>query len=1427
MLSGEFYPQLKKVIDESKRKKRNFWSLIFFVILGTLFFSLLNFDSPILTKPSIKPKILGIATSDTQNPTFSQNIKPVFVVDSGSPLTTQDKIKTTITRNSEVTDLATEIKTVPNQKGQFEITVTPESQFKPGKYQLIINFDTPTKDQTLTQDFYWGVLAVNLRRSIEKPNTKTEIGLAVLDDAGLTQCDALVVLDIISPTGEKQVFQTTDQSIEIIPSCADKTVTNNPDYSAFYTTQGVGTYTMKVTATIANGTRSATDTFEIKDNVPFDIERTAFPTRIYPKDPYPVAFTVMANENYRGKVIETVPSSFGIDNISGNGAEIKPNNQSTQIAWQVDWKKGETYELSYTIDFPKVSPEFYLLGPLKIGDFNEARQWQIASDATFACAPVAPGTGGAKNWNTAALWTNCNGGYPGQNDPAANVYNVSITETVAVTWTLSASPTYAISSLAITGNGVGHTVALAGFNLTTTTVNGATGAVTLTVPTSNTITNQVTTTSGTFDAAGLITLGGAATNRICLITTATGSIKAKAGVTLTNNAASRLTVTGAGHFYLTGTYAAAASANGTLAATSTFHSVGAATVNKTLTFGHVTLDAGSSLAIGIAQTVAGNWTNSSGTGALTGAFTVTKSTAGDTIGGTYATTFNALTLAASSTTTANTSFTVTNALTFTATAAAAQSLTLGSGSVIATLNTVAHTQPSGAFTSAFNINAGTANVAGTYTLTATSATANLINRIKITTGTLNLNAATSLTFGATAAATLHIVDTSGGAAKVYVAGAISNAANATSIPGTTSTWIFDGTAAGQSIPMTSWGSAAAYANIQILNTNAAGAYPTEAISATEVTGNITVGDDVGTAAIMKNGSVNIADNSTSSFIVKNAATFQMDGTTAVFPTSYSTFTFGATSTTIYKQTSAQNIYNVATPGYGNLTMTPAGVVSYSGTAGSLLVQGNLVVGNGANALTFTNTANDPIIDINGNVTIAATAIFIASDLNDMTVGGNWSNSSTFTHSSRKVTFDGTGGAAISGSTTFNNLVMNTTTDGAKTITFPIGVGNKQTIAGTWTLDGAVGKVLTLVSATPTSAWYFQITAPLTAGDYINVTDSWNADTNKITPGANTTDGGNNDGWIFAAPNADPTNNSLTFTNPYSSNIAISDDTTSWNFRALVTDTDGPTDIDYAEIHFANSADSAQPYDSLKFRWTEATDTFSETADTQTAATLTSTSADSNFSVNTWTLNFKIKINNSFLAKDTNYAAELYTLDDAAAADTDNYVNKYQVATLFISINVDSPTIIFGPLLPGTVITDTTVTTVTTNYPNGYTLGAHDSVTGANSALRHTDTTTRIADYVGTIAAPTVWPTPGETGLGICVYIATGKNTTQWGGGTTEGDALNKYAGAPQTVTTIHAKTGSPTAGDTTSIGYKLVAPNTQKTGDYSGDITYTATGVLL
>ena len=195
----------------------------------------------------------------------------------------------------------------------------------------------------------------------------------------------------------------------------------------------------------------------------------------------------------------------------------------------------------------------------------------------------------------------------------------------------------------------------------------------------------------------------------------------------------------------------------------------------------------------------------------------------------------------------------------------------------------------------------------------------------------------------------------------------------------------------------------------------------------------------------------------------------------------------------------------------------------------------------------------------------------------ISVSGNWSNAGIFNHNFGTVTFNGTTTATISGDTDFNDLTMNTTTDGAKQINFPTGSGNRQLVDGSWTLDGASGKILTLRSSTPDTAWYFSIGAPITSGDYIDVQDSYSSTADKITPGANVTNSGNNAGWIFnQAPNS-PTDLAQKKTDD--TVIATGDwvSTTSIKFTATASDPDASDTLylcvekDYVETAFTSPA----------------------------------------------------------------------------------------------------------------------------------------------------------------------------------------------------------------------------------------------------------------
>lgn len=181
--------------------------------------------------------------------------------------------------------------------------------------------------------------------------------------------------------------------------------------------------------------------------------------------------------------------------------------------------------------------------------------------------------------------------------------------------------------------------------------------------------------------------------------------------------------------------------------------------------------------------------------------------------------------------------------------------------------------------------------------------------------------------------------------------------------------------------------------------------------------------------------------------------------------------------------------------------------------------------------------------------------------------------------------------------------------------------------------------------------------------------------------------------------------------------------------------------------------------------------------------------------------------------------------DLAKAENINLTTAV-LETLQMSVSANSYA--FGNLTPGTPLKGSggIDVNITTSAANGYNLGISDGISGNDSALVHTDTTTRIPDAVALIVAPALWVGGTTKGLGATVYSATTLKEVKWGAGTTYNHANNKYAAIPETATTLHSSAGYKEGIDTTSISFIIDVANSQKTGAYAGDVILTATAVL-
>src|SRR3989344_4439836 len=238
-----------------------------------------------------------------------------FIADEGVTIvventTTQDTNFSLLNRNASEIPIQTE---VVHDVDPTVIKILPPPQLRPGRYSLKI---TDPEGNVSTQAFTWGVLAINTNKSIYLPQETAKLSLAVLDETGMMVCDAKVDLQIYDPSGNQTRLTTDSGEIKVNPECKIHDYTTRPDYEAEYLTVNPGKYSLTLSATTQQGPFSIDDSFEVRAEVPFDIERQSA-TRIYPPKTYPVKISILANDDFRGAIREIVPSDFVITPLDG------------------------------------------------------------------------------------------------------------------------------------------------------------------------------------------------------------------------------------------------------------------------------------------------------------------------------------------------------------------------------------------------------------------------------------------------------------------------------------------------------------------------------------------------------------------------------------------------------------------------------------------------------------------------------------------------------------------------------------------------------------------------------------------------------------------------------------------------------------------------------------------------------------------------------------------------------------------------------------------------------------------------------------------------------------------------------------------------------------------------------------------------------
>lgn len=299
---------------------------------------------------------------------------------------------------------------VVTSDGLISISIPEEDLYRlrPGTYQVTVSVDEGGYETTESFDFQWGILSINPNKTEYQRGETITLSMGALTPNGNTVCEANLELYHTSPNGFIEKLPVTPSG-----ECRGNTVVDSPDFSASAVADLPGEHILYLERLDDDGNvlGFTTDTFFVVSNQLISIERNG-PTRIFPPAPYPMTLTVASEKSFTGTLTERVPANF---EIFDTDAEITRKGEWKELKWELSMFEEESRTVSYRFDAPDISPYLYELGPARLVDeaiasesrtvrpqetasstasttvaanvaptsldFEEHRQWQIASDA--------------------------------------------------------------------------------------------------------------------------------------------------------------------------------------------------------------------------------------------------------------------------------------------------------------------------------------------------------------------------------------------------------------------------------------------------------------------------------------------------------------------------------------------------------------------------------------------------------------------------------------------------------------------------------------------------------------------------------------------------------------------------------------------------------------------------------------------------------------------------------------------------------------------------------------------------------------------------------------------------------------------------------------------------------------------------------------
>ena len=258
--------------------------------------------------------------------------------------------------------------------GKFNIELESTRDATPGVYTVTTTLTKDGETYTVQDEFAWGLVSLNTKKSIYRPGETADFVIVVLDNQGHPVCDANLLMTITDPSS-----QTTTLS-------SGNGVTPNPEcglYDSKYTTSIEGNHTVNITAQTSGIDAAFSTSFLVQQNFDYDVIRTA-QSKIDPVNNPNLFDVAIAVESFVGSgpvtIREYVPAVFDVS-TDGN---VETIGDTKILTWNKDLTESKT-SVRYSYSVPLEFPKLYALGKTEIeksdgSKFTEARNWFVAAD---------------------------------------------------------------------------------------------------------------------------------------------------------------------------------------------------------------------------------------------------------------------------------------------------------------------------------------------------------------------------------------------------------------------------------------------------------------------------------------------------------------------------------------------------------------------------------------------------------------------------------------------------------------------------------------------------------------------------------------------------------------------------------------------------------------------------------------------------------------------------------------------------------------------------------------------------------------------------------------------------------------------------------------------------------------------------------------